>query len=74
MATDPTSYDTTERIRIFCLERIAEQARIPFEAPELPPWGLRPTVSPRMADHITDHLQDEAELTAAYDQHEYAGD
>ncbi|QFG13194.1 tyrosine integrase [Streptomyces phage Gilgamesh] len=60
VATDPTSYDTSERIRIFCLERIADQARIPFEAPDLPPWGLRPTVSPRMADLITAHLDDEA--------------
>lgn len=61
VATDPTSYDTSERIRIFCLERIAEQARIPFETPDLPRWGLRPTVSPHMADLITDHLEDEAE-------------
>ncbi|MFE1206421.1 hypothetical protein ACFW5V_32560 [Streptomyces sp. NPDC058762] len=60
VATDPASYDTSERIRIFCLERIAEQARIPFEAPDLPPWGLRPTVSPQMADLITDHLDEEA--------------
>ncbi|MFJ4880153.1 hypothetical protein ACIP93_33765 [Streptomyces sp. NPDC088745] len=60
VATDPTSYDTSERIRIFCLERIAEQARIPFEAPDLPPWGLRPTVSPQMADLITHHLEEEA--------------
>ncbi|MER6616328.1 hypothetical protein [Streptomyces xantholiticus] len=60
VATDPTSYDTSERIRIFCLERIAEQARIPFEAPDLPPWGLRPTVSPRMADLINEHLEEEA--------------
>lgn len=60
VSTDPTSYDTSERIRIFCLERIAEQARIPFEAPDLPPWGLRPTVSPQMADLITNHLEEEA--------------
>ncbi|MFD9397153.1 hypothetical protein ACFWBB_42420 [Streptomyces sp. NPDC060000] len=60
VATDPTSYDTSERIRIFCLERIAEQARIPFETPDLPPWGLRPTVSPLMADRITKHLEEEA--------------
>lgn len=60
VATDPTSTDTSERIRIFCLERIADQARIPFEAPEMPPWELRPTVSPRMADLITRHLEDEA--------------
>ncbi|MEU9355053.1 hypothetical protein AB0D65_29665 [Streptomyces griseoloalbus] len=61
VATDPTSYDTSERIRIFCLERIADQARIPFEAPDLPPWGLRPTVSPQMADLITAHLDEEAQ-------------
>ncbi|NML55119.1 hypothetical protein HHL19_35680 [Streptomyces sp. R302] len=60
VATDPSSYDTSERIRIACLERFASQARIPFEAPDLPPWGLRPTVSPRMADLITDHLEEEA--------------
>ncbi|MCG8971803.1 hypothetical protein [Streptomyces sp. CL12-4] len=60
VATDPTSYDTSERIRIFCLERIAEQARIPFEAPDMPPWRLRPTVSPHMADLITEHLETEA--------------
>ncbi|MEV8344604.1 hypothetical protein [Streptomyces niveus] len=60
VATDPTSYDTSERIRIFCLERIAEQARIPFQAPNLPPWGLRPTVSPQMSELITDHLTEEA--------------
>jgi hypothetical protein len=60
VATDPTSYDTSERIRIFCLSIIAEQARIPFEAPDLPPWGLRPTVSPRKADLITAHLEEQA--------------
>lgn len=60
VATDPTSYDTSERIRIFCLARIAEQARLPFEAPDLPLWRLRPTVSPHMAKLITDHLEDEA--------------
>ncbi|MFK0159189.1 hypothetical protein ACIQVK_44850 [Streptomyces sp. NPDC090493] len=61
VSTDPTSFDTSERIRIFCLERIAEQARISFEAPNLPPWGLRPTVSPRMADLITKHLTNQSE-------------
>ncbi|MGY4935841.1 hypothetical protein ACWD7T_33035 [Streptomyces sp. 900116325] len=61
VSTDPTSFDTSERIRIFCLERFAEQARLPFEAPDLPPWGLRPTVSPLMADLITRHLELEAE-------------
>ncbi|CAM5237235.1 site-specific integrase [Streptomyces griseomycini] len=60
VSTDPTSYDTTERIRIFCLEALARQAQIPFEMPDLPPWGLRPTVSPLMADLITQHLEDEA--------------
>ncbi|MFF8696193.1 hypothetical protein ACF08W_28680 [Streptomyces sp. NPDC015144] len=60
VATDPTSYDTSERIRIFCLERIAEQARLPFETPGLPPWRLRPTVCPRMANLITEHLETEA--------------
>ncbi|MFB6629975.1 hypothetical protein ACFCWY_08775 [Streptomyces sp. NPDC056362] len=60
VATDPTSTDTSERIRIFCLERIADQVRIPFEAPDLPPWELRQTVSPRMADLITQHLEEEA--------------
>ncbi|MGW4087059.1 hypothetical protein ACWEGS_28905 [Streptomyces sp. NPDC004822] len=61
VATDPTSYDTSERIRIFCLARIAEQARLPFEAPDLPLWRLRPTVSPHMAKLITAHLKDEAD-------------
>jgi hypothetical protein len=60
VSTDPSSFDTSERIRIFCLERLAEQARLPFEAPDLPPWGLRPTVSPLMADLISMHLEDEA--------------
>jgi hypothetical protein len=71
VATDPTSYDTSERIRIFCLERIAEQARIPFETPDLPPWGLRPTVSPKMADLITDHLEDEAKQWTEVDRPDY---
>lgn len=60
VSTDPTSYDTSERIRIFCLEALARQAQIPFKTPDLPPWGLRPTVSPKMADLITGHLEDEA--------------
>ncbi|MFF1600770.1 hypothetical protein ACFVYV_25230 [Streptomyces mirabilis] len=60
VATDPTSYDTSERIRIFCLGIFAEQARIEFEAPDLPPWGLRPTVCPKKADLITDHLEEQA--------------
>jgi hypothetical protein len=51
---------TSERIRIFCLGIIAEQARVEFEAPDLPPWGLRPTVSPKKADLITDHLEEQA--------------
>jgi hypothetical protein len=61
VSTDPTSFETSERIRFFCLERIAEQARIPFKLPYPPAWGLRPTVSPLMADLITDHLEEEAE-------------
>ncbi|MFI5990223.1 hypothetical protein ACIBAC_00015 [Streptomyces sp. NPDC051362] len=60
VATDMTSADTSERIRIFCLTIIAEQARIAFSAPDLPPWGLRPTVSPRKADLITGHLEKHA--------------
>ncbi|MFI6142408.1 hypothetical protein ACIBCC_29980 [Streptomyces griseus] len=56
VSTNPTSFDTTERVRIFCLEHFARQARIPFEAPDLPVWGLRPTVSPLLADAIGDHL------------------
>lgn len=60
VATDPASFDTSERIRIFCLERIAAQALLPFEAPDLPPWRLRPTVSPHMANLITNHLEAEA--------------
>ncbi|MFF9901293.1 hypothetical protein [Streptomyces longispororuber] len=61
VSTDPSSYDTSERIRIFCLEAFARQAQIPFETPELPGWGLRPTVSPHLADLITKYLEDEAE-------------
>lgn len=61
VATDPTSNDTSERIRIFCLGMIARQARIPFKAPDLPRWELRPTVCPQMADLITDHLEEEAQ-------------
>lgn len=60
VATDPASYDTSERIRIFCLEAFARQAQLPFEMPNLPPWKLRPTVSPKMADLIANHLEEEA--------------
>ncbi|MER6109320.1 site-specific integrase [Streptomyces hirsutus] len=60
VSTDPTSVDASERIRIYCLEAFARQARIPFEAPDMPPMTLRPTVSPQFADLITGHLQDEA--------------
>ncbi|MFJ2225597.1 hypothetical protein ACIOFY_36845 [Streptomyces anulatus] len=61
VATNPASFDTSERVRIFCLEHFARQAQIPFEAPDLPLWGLRPTVSPLLADTIGDHLRDVAE-------------
>lgn len=60
VSTDPTSVDSSERIRIYCLEAFARQARIPFEAPAMPPMTLRPTVSPQFADLITDHLEEEA--------------
>ncbi|GAA5070744.1 hypothetical protein [Streptomyces similanensis] len=60
VSTDPSSYDTSERVRIFCLEAFARQAGIPFETPDLPLWQLRPTVSPHLADLITDHLDQEA--------------
>ncbi|MFC9280880.1 hypothetical protein [Streptomyces collinus] len=60
VSTDPTSVDASERIRIYCLEAFARQARIPFDAPDMPPMTLRPTVSPRFADLITGHLEDEA--------------
>ncbi|MCD9904575.1 hypothetical protein LUR56_39875 [Streptomyces sp. MT29] len=60
VSTDPTSVDASERIRIYCLEAFARQARIPFETPALPPMTLRPTVSPRSADLITDHLAEVA--------------
>jgi hypothetical protein len=60
VSTDPTSVDSSERIRIYCLEAFARQARIPFEAPDMPPMTLRPTVSPLFADLITNHLEDEA--------------
>ncbi|MFJ2745237.1 hypothetical protein ACIO3O_36895 [Streptomyces sp. NPDC087440] len=61
VSTDPTSVDSSERIRIFCLEFIARQAHIPFATPDLPPWVLRPTVSPRYADLITDQIEGEAQ-------------
>jgi integrase len=60
VSTDPTSVDSSERIRIYCLEAFARQARIPFEAPDMPPMTLRPTVSPLFADLITAHLEHEA--------------
>ncbi|MET9776204.1 hypothetical protein ABZ023_18420 [Streptomyces sp. NPDC006367] len=60
VSTDPTSVDASERIRIYCLEAFARQARIPFETPDMPPMTLRPTVPPRLADLITQHLEDEA--------------
>ncbi|MEU5748184.1 hypothetical protein ABZ804_21930 [Streptomyces sp. NPDC047726] len=60
VATNPASYDTSERIRIFCLEYIARQARLPFTAPDLPPWRVRPTVSPHLANLISQHLEHEA--------------
>jgi hypothetical protein len=60
VSTDPTSVDSSERIRIYCLESFARQARLPFEAPAMPPMALRPTVSPLFADLITAHLEREA--------------
>lgn len=58
--TDPTSVDASERIRIYCLEAFARQAKIPFKTPTLPGWALRPTVSARFRDVISQHLQLEA--------------
>ncbi|WP_371605039.1 hypothetical protein OG345_42230 (plasmid) [Streptomyces sp. NBC_01220] len=61
VSTDPTSVDASERIRIYCLEAFARQARILFESPGFPPMTLRPTVSPQFADLITNHLEDKAQ-------------
>ncbi|MEV7512023.1 hypothetical protein AB0O57_29115 [Streptomyces sp. NPDC091201] len=58
--TDPTSVDASERVRIYCLETLAKQAEIPFETPALPGWALRPTVSVRLRDVISEHLELEA--------------
>lgn len=60
--TNPASADASERIRIYCLEAFARQAKLPFENPEMPDWRslLRPTVSPRFRDVITEHLEREA--------------
>ncbi|MGW2550068.1 hypothetical protein [Streptomyces sp. NPDC001635] len=60
VSTDPTSVDASERIRIYCLEAFARQAKLPFQMPTLPPMALRPTVSPLFARLITTHLEDEA--------------
>ncbi|MFC9534415.1 hypothetical protein ACFT38_28305 [Streptomyces sp. NPDC056975] len=60
VSTDTASVDASERIRIYCLEAFARQARIPFEAPNMPPMTLRPTTSPLFADLITAHLEHEA--------------
>ncbi|MEE1764357.1 hypothetical protein [Streptomyces sp. SP18BB07] len=68
VSTDPTSVDASERIRIYCLEAFARHARLPFEAPELPPMTLRPTVSPRYADLITKHLETDAEQWTEVDR------
>ncbi|MFG2986200.1 hypothetical protein ACGFYQ_33950 [Streptomyces sp. NPDC048258] len=59
--TDPSSFDASQRIRIYCLEAFARQAKVPFEAPDMPPMELRPTCSPRFRDVITEHLHEEAE-------------
>ncbi|WP_328491257.1 hypothetical protein [Streptomyces zaomyceticus] len=66
VSTDPASYDTSERIRIFCLEAFARQAGHQFAAPDLPPWRTRPTVSPYLADLITKHLEIEAGEAAGW--------
>lgn len=58
--TDPTSVDASQRIRIYCLEALARQAKIPFETPNMPGWALRPTVSARFRDVISEHLELEA--------------
>ncbi|OEJ21063.1 hypothetical protein [Streptomyces subrutilus] len=58
--TDLTSVDASERIRIYCLETFARHAKVPFETPSLPGWALRPTVSARFRDVISQHLQLEA--------------
>ncbi|MFN1193325.1 hypothetical protein ACK03K_34240 [[Kitasatospora] papulosa] len=68
VSTDPTSVDASERIRIYCLEAFARHARLPFEAPDLPPMTLRPTVSPLFADLITGHLERTAAQWPATDR------
>ncbi|MFD7966717.1 hypothetical protein ACFV5J_38640 [Streptomyces zaomyceticus] len=66
VSTDPASYDTSERIRIFCLEAFVRQTGHQFLAPDLPPWKTRPTVSPYLADLITKHLEIEAGEAAGW--------
>jgi hypothetical protein len=60
VSTDRTSTEASERIRIFSLEAIAQQAKIPFETPDIPQAAPRPTVPPGHADLITTHLTHEA--------------
>lgn len=71
VATDPTSVDASERIRIYCLESFARQARIPFDAPDMPPMTLRPTVSPTLADLFWKHLLGEAREWRAVHRPDY---
>ncbi|MFJ4988800.1 hypothetical protein ACIP9H_33990 [Streptomyces sp. NPDC088732] len=60
VSTDPTSVAASERIRIYCLEALARQAKLPFETPAVPPSTPRPTVSPQFAEMITKYLEAEA--------------
>ncbi|RZU28265.1 hypothetical protein EV284_6431 [Streptomyces sp. BK022] len=60
VSTDPTSSDASERIRIFCLDLIAREAKVPFTIPPALPQKLSRT-RPDFADLITSHLDELAE-------------
>ncbi|MET8696900.1 hypothetical protein ABZV65_30670 [Streptomyces bauhiniae] len=56
-STDPVSSDASERIRIFCLDLIAREAKVPFTIPPALPQKLSRT-RPDFANLITDYLDD----------------
>ncbi|MEU6756033.1 hypothetical protein [Streptomyces sp. NPDC046685] len=57
----PAGADASERIRIYCIEALARQAKLPRPDLAKPDWRtFRPTVSPRFRDIISKHLDDEA--------------